>query len=191
MSRFNDDTFLAGRNSCRGRSKRARYPQSPNPSNLFRTPGRSCANAVAQPTRPGSVLLVTAGSAPAAHWPLEGQLRRLRPSTSPGPSGRTVGTESLVLSGYLLPDCSPSTSEKHWYCRRFSGSGSAQAQFDSPVVRPAPVPIRSVNGSRSVRLGDVLPAPVLTGPAPIPGRLLLCPTRTRHLRLRLQPGLVW
>jgi hypothetical protein len=146
----------------------------------------------AQPTRPGSMLLTTACSAPAAHWPLEGQLRRLLPSRlktrlpqgqgsltlpprngslrihpSPGPSGRTVGTESLVLAGYLLPVGSPNTSEQHWYGRGSSGSCSASVQFDSPVVSPArsrypvcmaPAPADSKTSCR---------APVLTGPAPI------------------------
>ncbi len=68
---------------------------------------------------------------------------------------RTARTESLLLAGCLLPDGSPSTSEQHWYGRR-SGSGPARAQFDNSVVGPAPVPVRSVWGSRSVRLEAVL-----------------------------------
>ena len=84
---------------------------------------------------------------------LQGQGRLTRPPRdgslrihpSPGPSGRTAGTESLVLVGCLLPDGSPSTSEQHWYGRR-SGSCPARAQFDSSVVGhgPAPALVRSV-----------------------------------------------
>ncbi len=41
------------------------------------------------------------------------------------PIGQDLRDEPLVLAGYLLPDGSPSTSEKHLYGRRSSGSGSA------------------------------------------------------------------
>ncbi len=71
-----------------------------------------------------------------ARYPRNGSLRIL---PSPGPSGRTVGTESLVLADYLLPGGSPNTSGPHWHGRGLSGPGSAQAQRDSPVVSPAPV----------------------------------------------------
>ncbi len=99
----------------------------------------------AQPTGAGHSLLCPSGSLATGGSAAS--------STSPGPSGRTFGTESLDLAGYLLPDGSPSTSEKHWYGRWSSGSGSARAQFDSPVVSTAPVPVCSVTvyGSLPVR----------------------------------------
>ena len=88
---FNDHTFLAGRNPCRGCSKRARSPRASPPS---KTPERlkkkptgppvlSTSAPWAQPLRPGSVLLCRCAfqlTAPAALWPLEGQLCRRRPS---------------------------------------------------------------------------------------------------------------
>ena len=76
---LNDHTFLAGRNPCRGCSKRARSPRASPPS---KTPERLKKKPTGQPVlyhRPGSAALQL--SAPAAHWTLEGQLCRRRPST--------------------------------------------------------------------------------------------------------------
>ncbi len=109
----------------------------------------------AQPIRPRSVLLcqsalqLTLPQLLIGHWKvscvacahqgyrldyLQGQDRLMRPPRdsslrihlSLGPMGRTVGAESLVLVGCLLPEGSPNTSEEHWSDHGSSGSGPGE-----------------------------------------------------------------
>ena len=133
-----EETLAGGVPNVRGLHEHRIHRNSRTAKKENRWAGRSrcCISAVGPAysagVRAAVPLPVPACSAPAAHWPLEDQLRpsrlksylqgqgrltrpprdgSLRIHLSPGPSGRTVGMESQVLVDRLLPAGSPSTSD--------------------------------------------------------------------------------